>query len=538
MQPSRTIRCAIYTRKSTEEGLEQDYNSLHAQRDACAAYVMSQAGEGWTLLPEIYDDGGYSGGNLDRPALRRLMDDIEAKKIDVVVVYKVDRLTRSLADFSKIVDVLDRTGSSFVSVTQAFNTTTSMGRLTLNVLLSFAQFEREVTGERIRDKIAASKKKGLWMGGRPVFGYDPDGRTLTINPAEAEEVRWMFARYIEIKSVNKLVAELKARGVISKRWINRAGEAQGGVPLVRGVLYQMLRNPIYVGDIPHKDAVYPGQHPGIIDRETFEAAQALLDLSVRRRQPGKARPPNRGAPLTGLVYDSAGHLMSPVSASRKSGATYRYYVSCVAQRGRPDEAGVHKRVPAPVIETMVRDAIAPLLANTADSEDWLTVRDLIDRVEIHRHKLVVRLDQTRCDANVVTSQGKLRLGQLERDGNSPLLRLTLRFNRGGGIAMVGPGGGPAITRQSIDPALSSALVRAEAWKRRLLGVEGATLEAIADEEKLNQSYASRMLRVAFLAPDLKQAVLDGTAPEALSLYAIMHRGLPLDWDEQRAMFAA
>ena len=266
MQPGRTIRCAICTRKSTEEGLEQDYNSLHAQRDACAAYVMSQAGEGWTLLPEIYDDGGYSGGNLDRPALRRLMDDIEAKKIDVVVVYKVDRLTRSLADFSKIVDVLDRTGSSFVSVTQAFNTTTSMGRLTLNVLLSFAQFERKVTGERIRDKIAASKKKGLWMGGRPVFGYDPDERTLTINPAEAEEVRWMFARYLEIKSVNKLVAELKARGVTSKRWINRAGGAQGGVPLVRGVLYQMLRNPIYVGDIPHKDVVYPGQHPGIIDR--------------------------------------------------------------------------------------------------------------------------------------------------------------------------------------------------------------------------------------------------------------------------------
>ncbi|KAK0360300.1 hypothetical protein LTR94_027839 [Friedmanniomyces endolithicus] len=202
------------------QGLEQDYNSLHAQRDACAAYVMSQAGEGWTLLPEVYDDGGYSGGNLDRPALQRLMADIEAKKIDVVVVYKVDRLTRSLADFSKIVDVLDRTGSSFVSVTQAFNTTTSMGRLTLNVLLSFAQFEREVTGERIRDKIAASKKKGLWMGGRPVFGYDPDGRTLTINPEEAEQVQWMFARYLEIKSVNQLIPELKARGVVSKRWIN------------------------------------------------------------------------------------------------------------------------------------------------------------------------------------------------------------------------------------------------------------------------------------------------------------------------------
>jgi len=538
MLPNRTIRCAIYTRKSTEEGLEQDYNSLHAQRDACAAYVMSQAGEGWTLLPEIYDDGGYSGGNLDRPALQRLMADIEAKKIDVVVVYKVDRLTRSLADFSKIVDVLDRSGSSFVSVTQAFNTTTSMGRLTLNVLLSFAQFEREVTGERIRDKIAASKKKGLWMGGRPVFGYDPDGRTLTINPEEAEQVRWMFARYLDIKSVNQLIPELKARGVVSKRWTNKAGEAQGGVPLVRGVLYQMLRNRIYVGEITHQEAVYPGQHPAIIDRATFDAAQALLDQSVRRRQPGKARPPHRGAPLTGLIYDSVGHLMSPVSAPRKGGATYRYYVSGVAQRGRPDEAGVHKRVPAPIIESMVREAVAPLLSSAAEADDWLRVRDLIDRVEIHRHDLVVRLDPARCGEHVVTAQGKLRLGQLERDADAPMVRLPLRFNRGGGIAMVGPGGGLAISRQSIDPALSSALVRAEAWKRRLLAGEGVTLETIAAEENLNQSYASRMLRVAFLAPDLKQSILDGAAPEGLSLYAIMHRGLPLDWDDQRAMFAA
>ncbi len=234
MQPNRTIRCAIYTRKSTEEGLEQDYNSLHAQRDACVAYVMSQAGEGWMLLPEIYDDGGFSGGNMDRPALQRLMAEIEAKRVDVVVVYKVDRLTRSLPDFSKIVEVLDRAGASFVSVTQAFNTTTSMGRLTLNVLLSFAQFEREVTGERIRDKIAASKKKGLWMGGRPVLGYDPDGRTLKINAEEAEIVRWMFGRYLQLRSVNRLVDELAQRGSVSKRWMNKAGEPQGGLPIERG----------------------------------------------------------------------------------------------------------------------------------------------------------------------------------------------------------------------------------------------------------------------------------------------------------------
>lgn len=235
----RMVRCAIYTRKSTEEGLEQDYNSLHAQRDACAAYVSSQIGEGWTLLPEIYDDGGFSGGNMDRPALKRLMAEIEAGRIDVVVVYKVDRLTRSLPDFSKIVEVLDKAGASFVSVTQAFNTTTSMGRLTLNVLLSFAQFEREVTGERIRDKIAASKKKGLWMGGRPVLGYDPDGRTLKINAKEAPVIRWMFGRYLELRSANRLVQELAARGVVTKRWTTRAGEPRGGLPIERGGAYHL-----------------------------------------------------------------------------------------------------------------------------------------------------------------------------------------------------------------------------------------------------------------------------------------------------------
>lgn len=235
MSPTgRTLRCAIYTRKSTEEGLEQDYNSLHAQRDACAAYVLSQAGEGWTLLPDVYDDGGFSGGNMARPGLKRLLDDVEAGLIDVVVVYKVDRLTRALTDFSRIVDVLDRAGASFVSVTQAFNTTTSMGRLTLNVLLSFAQFEREVTGERIRDKIAASKKLGMWMGGNLPLGYDAAGRTLTINEAEAQTVRWIFRRYLEVGSAHKIVQELEAAGVVSKSWSTKAGVLRGGRRIDRG----------------------------------------------------------------------------------------------------------------------------------------------------------------------------------------------------------------------------------------------------------------------------------------------------------------
>lgn len=475
---------------------------------------------------------------MDRPALRRLMADIEAKKIDVVVVYKVDRLTRSLADFSKLVDVLDRAGASFVSVTQAFNTTTSMGRLTLNVLLSFAQFEREVTSERIRDKIAASKKKGLWMGGRPVYGYEADGRTLAINPEEAEQVRWIFRRYLELKSVHQLVREMDARGIRSKRWVNRAGKDMGGFPMGRGVTHIMLRNRIYLGEIPHKDEVYPGQHKAIIDPETFQAVQAQLDQTVIKPKPNRPKPRATKSPLAGLIYDSTGHLMSPVSAARKGGPTYRYYVSSAVQRGRPEDAGVHPRVPASVIEAMVRNAVADLLPDTIPAEDWTDLRELLMRVEVHRNDLHIRLDPERCAALVVEPKGMLRLGQWEREGETPTLRIPFHVNRGGTITAVGPNGAPAIARQSVDPALSSALVRAEAWKRQLLSSDALPLEIIAAAEGLNRSYAARMLRVAFLAPDLKQAILDGKTPEGLTLQAIMNRGLPLAWDDQRAMFAA
>lgn len=536
MTPPRTIRCAIYTRKSTEEGLEQDYNSLHAQRDACTAYVLSQAGEGWTLSPEVYDDGGYSGGTMNRPALNGLLSEIEAGRIDVVVVYKVDRLTRSLSDFSRIVEILDRKGASFVSVTQAFNTTTSMGRLTLNVLLSFAQFEREVTGERIRDKIAASKKKGLWMGGRPVLGYDPDGRTLRINSDEAEAVRWMFHRYLELRSVNRLIGEMAERGVVSKRWINRSGEAKGGLPIERGAAYHLLRNPIYVGDIPHKGAVYPGQHPALIDRETFDAVQALLDQSRRSRKPGKARPPHTGAPLTGLIFDSAGHVMSPVSARRKGGATYRYYVSSAIQKGQSDRAGVHGRISAPVVEAAVHGALQPLLPSL-DERDWAPVRDLVDRIELGRDELIIRLDPARCDALVISDAGRLHLGSLERIDGAPVLRRPITLSRRGALAMVGPDGSPAVVRRSLDPALNAALIRAEAWKRRLLSDDAPSLDSIARDENLNAGYAARLIRIAFLAPDLKRAILDGVQPQGLSLQAVMTRDVPLAWDAQRRLYA-
>src|SRR5450756_354082 len=269
------IPCAIYTRKSSEEGLEQDFNSLDAQREACAAYVLSQQHEGWRAIPTCYDDGGYSGGNMDRPALKKLLEDIDQKKIKVVVVYKVDRLTRALADFAKIVEIFDARGVSFVSVTQQFNTTTSMGRLTLNVLLSFAQFEREVTGERIRDKIAASKKKGMWMGGMPPLGFDVKNRKLVVNDAEARIVVEIYRRYLALKSVHALRDELADAGIKSKRRTRPDGAEYGGQKFSRGAFYLLLQNRLYRGEISHKGNSYPGEHPAIVDKPLWDEVQAV-----------------------------------------------------------------------------------------------------------------------------------------------------------------------------------------------------------------------------------------------------------------------
>src|SRR6266566_6270833 len=291
------LRCAIYTRKSSEEGLEQDFNSLDAQREACEAFVASQKREGWTLVGEMYDDGGLSGATMERPAFQRLLSDVSAGKIDVVVVYKVDRLTRSLSDFAKIVDIFDRHAVSFVSVTQQFNTTSSMGRLTLNILLSFAQFEREVTGERIRDKIAASKKKGMWMGGQPSLGYDVKDRKLIVNSAEAETVRNIFRRYLELKSVRELKEELDAASIVSKVRTASDGSRYGGQPIARGALYLMLQNRIYRGEIVHKGKSYPGEHEAIVDEALWNNVQAILTQNRVDRANGT--PGNQPNLLTG-----------------------------------------------------------------------------------------------------------------------------------------------------------------------------------------------------------------------------------------------
>jgi site-specific DNA recombinase len=335
MNLKRPIRCAIYTRKSTEEGLEQDFNSLDAQREACTAYIASQKAEDWIALADHYDDGGYSGGTLDRPALKLLLKAIEEGAIDVIVVYKIDRLSRSLMDFAKLVEVFDRKSVTFVSVTQSFNTTTSMGRLTLNVLLSFAQFEREITGERIRDKFAASKKKGTWIGGNPPLGYDVGDRKLIINEAEAETVRFIFQRYLDLGCARLLCADLKERGVVFKRRIFSNGQARGGTPIERSALFCILNNRAYIGEVTHKGAHYPGEHKGIVPRELFDAVQKRL-AELSPPLVSSVREPS-DATYAGLVFDEAGTSMLATYA-KKNGVRYRYYVSRPAMKGRSIEA--------------------------------------------------------------------------------------------------------------------------------------------------------------------------------------------------------
>jgi DNA invertase Pin-like site-specific DNA recombinase len=418
---SRKLRCAIYTRKSTEEGLEQDFNSLDAQREACEAFIASQKHEGWVALPTQYDDGGYSGGTLERPALQRLLADIRGSKVDVAVIYKIDRLTRSLLDFAKIVEVFDAHGVSFVSVTQAFNTATSMGRLTLNVLLSFAQFEREVTGERIRDKIAASKKRGMWMGGYPPLGYDVKDRKLVVNEAEAETVRYIFRRYRELGSVRLLKEHLDRADIVSKRRTAPDGRAYGGKPFARGALYHMLQNRLYRGEIVHKNQAYPGEHQPIIDEGLWQTVQETLAANRVDRGAGKGN--HHVSPLVGLIYDAHGQPMTPTHAVKK-GIRYRYYVSkSLLTEGAQ---GKGQRIPAANIETLVTgrlrawfgDPVAVLNAVQCLGPDAFNQKKLLDeaarlaaswqedaerlrpilsaiitRVQVHCDRVEVTLDQ-------------------------------------------------------------------------------------------------------------------------------------------------
>ena len=354
----RRIRCAVYTRKSTDEGLDQEYNSIDAQRDAGHAYIASQRAEGWIPVVDDYDDPAFSGGNMERPGLRRLMQDIEAGKIDIVVVYKIDRLTRSLADFSKMIEVFERYGVSFVSVTQQFNTTSSMGRLMLNILLSFAQFEREVTGERIRDKIAASKRKGMWMGGIPPLGYDVANRRLVVNEPEAKLIRHIFRRFVELGSATMLVRELKLDGVTSKSWVTQGGNIRKGTPISKGLIYKLLNNRTYLGELRHKDQWYQAEHAALIDREIWDGAKAILASNGRVR--GNATRAKVPYLLKGIVYGNDGYALSPCHTTKKNGRRYRYYLP---QRDAKEHAGASglPRLPAAQLESAVLDQLRLVL---------------------------------------------------------------------------------------------------------------------------------------------------------------------------------
>jgi len=387
-------RCAVYTRKSSEEGLEQNFNSLHAQREACEAFIKSQQNEGWRVIKTAYDDGGLSGATMERPALQRLLSDIREGHIDVVVVYKVDRLTRSLADFAKMVESFDAHGVSFVAVTQHFNTTTSMGRLTLNVLLSFAQFEREVTGERIRDKIAASKRKGIWMGGIAPLGYDVRERRLVVNHTEAETLRDIFRRYLELGSVRLLKAELDRRGIRSKVRVAQNGSRSGGQLFSRGALYELLANPVYVGEIRHKGVSHPGQHQAIVERAEWERTQRQLrEHAVRRHTSTTKVVPS---PLTGKLFDQAGERLTP-SHALKGGRRYRYYVSRSLMKGTAGQAKGW-RLPAAEIERSVTEVLGMIL------EDPSAIAATAEEADVAPSRFPALLEAARASRQLLASE--------------------------------------------------------------------------------------------------------------------------------------
>ena len=550
------IRCAIYTRKSSDEGLEQDFNSLDAQHEACAAYIASQRHEGWVQSKTHYDDGGVSGGSLNRPALQSLMADIATGRVQMVVVYKIDRLTRSLADFARLVERFDASGCSFVSVTQAFNTASSMGRLTLNVLLSFAQFEREVTAERIRDKITASKQKGLWMGGVPRLGYDPhpDPKTrgLLINAQEAETVRAIFQLYEDLGCLNAVMHRANQIGLRSKLHRFRTGRVQGGNPFSRGQIYAILRNPIYIGKIRHKTQVWDGQHSAIINDAIWDRVQSKL-------QTGSSRPRGRRtaavplcqepvAPLTGKLRDKTGDRLTPTH-TRRHGRVFRYYVSNRLISGGPDPTGW--RLPAAALEQAVAKIIATHVYEAAQTLRIFTLQDLRRGTETGEtaQGLATRLSAGAPSllAKLVTS-GRIDEGQifLNLDGetlahelgvvpdeiNASALGIKARFSlrrRGveGKVALGEPEPEP-------DQTMLRALARAHQWVSDLR--KGKPLRDIAAGTSHSEAYVRTRAQLAFLSPVIQQAILAGRQPVELNLERILRKPIPLDWDKQARLY--
>jgi site-specific DNA recombinase len=555
------IRCAIYTRKSSEEGLEQSFNSLEAQREACQAYIASQKHENWRALSTHYNDGGYSGGSMERPALQQLLADIDAGKIDTVVVYKVDRLTRSLADFAKIIERFDARQVSFVSVTQQFNTTTSMGRLTLNVLLSFAQFEREVTGERIRDKIAASKRKGMWMGGTLPVGYDLCDHKLVVNAQEAAQVKKIFELYLELGCVSKLKERLNQEGFKSKIRMGRSGQKAGGKSYARGALYCLLQNPIYIGKIRHRDAIYDGEHKAIIPQQLWERAQERLKTNgINRRTGRNAKSPSL---LVGLLYDAQGNRFTPFHTDRR-GKRYRYYVSQEVVQSRARATTGPTRIPARDIEDIVCGKIqlllnspeqvlastgtrsadaavcksviaaAKQLAKTFPSQSLTEqrefVQNVIRQVVVRETELEITIGQSALRAALL-GQPPTPNGSSSQDVFTIVIQARLK-RCGWEVRLVIPS--DSGTEMSKRPSLPliKAVARVHRWPEQIARGESQGRHSSAGFAKTSQRYVRCVLPLAFLAPDIVDAILEGRQPVDLSVQKIL-RNLPLSWADQR-----
>lgn len=563
MTETARVRCAVYTRKSSEEGLEQSFNSLDAQREACEAYILSQRHEGWHAISNRYDDGGFSGGNMERPGLKRLLDDIAAKRVDTVVVYKVDRLTRSLADFAKIVEQFDQQGVSFVSVTQQFNTTTSMGRLTLNVLLSFAQFEREVTGERIRDKIAASKRKGMWMGGVVPLGYDLKDRHLILNPEEAKRVEEIFQAYLSEGCVSKLQVYLDKNNIRSKKRLSKTGNASGDNAFSRGALYELLQNRIYLGEIVHKGASFPGQHPAIIDPTLWDRVQEQFkaNLQAERKRP---RATSKSL-LLGLLYDEAGNRFTPSHATKK-GRRYRYYISQALIKGTSKAKAGPTRLPAEEIEELVLSQLSLLLQSaprvldilgtpSLDIADTHTVAKVAKEYLVSSEK--VRSDLPSIVTRIIVRPQKIEL-QLSRQS---LLKCLLGARRNDELDISESASEDLITLEADAhlqrcggesrlvltdttqtkarsvPSLVRAVARAHDWMDRILRGEVSNQRALAKQTGFDERYISRIIPLAFLAPDITEAILEGRQAPDLSLETCVGE-ISLEWSMQRDAMVA
>ncbi|WP_045365467.1 recombinase family protein [Methyloceanibacter caenitepidi] len=574
---TQRTRCAIYTRKSSDEGLEQEFNSLHAQREACESYIASQRHEGWHALSTHYDDGGYSGGTMDRPALKRLLVDIAAGKVDTVVVYKIDRLTRSLFDFAKIVEAFDAKGVSFVSVTQAFNTTTSMGRLTLNVLLSFAQFEREVTSERIRDKISASKKKGMWMGGAVPLGYDAVDRKLRINAEEAQTVRRLFALYLELGSVRKLQEEIHRLGLKTKVRTLTDGRRLGGSAFSRGHLYRILSSPIYIGRIPHRETSYDGEHDAIVETETWEKVQALLATNAgRQRGRTSSKHPSL---LAGLLFTAEGVPFTP-SHAVNHGRRYRYYVerslltppagtgNKVNAAEKENETGLKSkgwRLPAPEIEKLALDqlsaflkdrvAVLDALASMKKSPDVFSavlaraskladaceadtlsgkeevITALVRRTVVAQDKVMIEIGR-KALTTLLLDQEQVTADR-SKDTGTITIEVPMRFRRRGVEAKLVVAGHQE-SRSDPDPSLVGLLTRAHDWLDRLRRGDAQSIQQIARAESIDRSHVTRVVNLAFLSPKITKAILEGRQPTELTAKWLLKSAarLPLGWVEQ------